>query len=257
MKKYFSIFAGIFFIFARNEISSIFSGNIERLISLICVIIGTFFLVISVYLFLKMEEERKKEFKELNQTVKSISNYILNNNNQLEKIEIQNREFFNSIQNEIAKAGFTKIDRENIQKMLEKNIIVCDNIENIKNMIGGISNIPESVNNTVNEMSKYFGNCVEVYYGKMETSMKDVGDKVDKSLNNFDEKVNKIVKNIDKKMEELVDNIEDYGENVQGAVKSIEDQQEVMDKFIKTLTSMSDEDYKVMAALLEELDNGK
>lgn len=254
MKKYFSIFAGIFFIFARNEISSMFSGNIERLISLICVIIGTLFFVISVYLFLKMEEERKKDFKELNQTVKSISNDILNNNNRL---EIQNREFFNLIQNEIAKAGFSETDRENIQKMLEKNIIVCDNIENIKNMIGGISNIPESVNDTVNAMSEYFGNCVEDYYGKMETSMKDVGDKVDKSLNNFDEKVNKLVKNIDKKMEELVDNIEDYGENVQGAVKSIEDQQEVMDKFIKTLTSMSDEDYKVMAALLEGLDNGK
>ena len=256
MKKYFSIFAGIFFVFARNEISSMFSGDIERLISLICVIIGTFFLVISVYLFLKIEEERKKDFKELNQTVKSISNYILNNN-QLEKIEIQNREFFNSIQNEIAKAGFTEKDRENIQKMLEKNIIVCDNIENIKNMIGGISNIPESVNDTVNEMSKYFVNCVEVYYGKMETSMKDVEDKVDKSLNNFDEKVNKLVKNIDKKMKELVDNIEDYGENVQGAVKSIEDQQEVMDNFIKTLTSMSDEDYRAMAALLEGLDNGR
>ena len=257
MKKYFSIFAGIFFIFARNEISSMFSGNIERLISLICVIIGTLFLVISVYLFLKMEEERKKDFKELKQTIKSISNYIINNNNNLEKIEIQNREFFNSIQNEIAKAGFTETDRENIQKMLEKNIIVCDNIENIKNMIGGISNIPESVNDTVNAMSEYFGNCVEDYYGKMETSMKEVGDKVDKSLNNFDEKIDELVKKIDKRVKDLVYNIEDYGENVQGAVKSIEDQQEVMDKFIKTLTSMSDEDYRAMAALLEGLDNGK
>ena len=162
MSKYISAFVGVFFMFGKSEVSSMFSGEMESLIMLICVIIGSFFLVLSAFLFFKSEGEKRNIF-------------------------------LNSIQDRIKEVGLKETDRENVSKIAENITEVIEKVEKVN------TTFKESYAKTVELMSEINKDRIE-YVERIEKKIEEVGlketdrENVSKIAENITEVIEKVEK---------------------------------------------------------------